>query len=81
MIKETFIIFIMPVLSLLCHERIISPNTKNKTLKGLLSRNQTTKDERNQFKLGLDYSFIDKIKHVKKNLAANFQSLADKVAC
>ena len=36
-------------------------------------------DETNQSKLGLEYSFIDKNKHIKKNLAVNFESLADKV--
>ena len=39
---------------------------------------ELTSDEENQFKLGLEYSFIDKNKHIKKNLAANFESLADK---
>ena len=32
-----------------------------------------------QFKLGLEYSFIDKNKYIEKNLATNFESLADKV--
>ena len=30
--------------------------------------------ERNQFKLGLKYSFTDKNKHVKKKLADNFEN-------
>ena len=40
---------------------------------------ELTSDEANQFKLGLEYSFIDKNKYIKKNLGANFESLADKV--
>ena len=83
-------------LSSLDQERIISFNTKNKKLKGLMSKNKSaesnystplinlsyielTSDETNQFKLGLEYSFIDKNKHIKKNLHANVESLADKV--
>ena len=40
---------------------------------------ELTSDETNQFKLGLEYSFIDKNKHIKKNLHANVESLPDKV--
>ena len=40
---------------------------------------ELTSDKTNQFKLGLEYSFIDKNKHIK-SLAANFESFADKVA-
>ena len=40
---------------------------------------ELTSDQENQFKFSLEYSFIDKNKHIKKNLAANFESLADKV--
>ena len=40
---------------------------------------ELTSDDTNQSKLGLEYSFIDKNKHIKKNLAVNFESLADKV--
>ena len=77
-------------------EIITSFKTKNKKLKGLLSKNKSaesnystplinlsyteqTSDKANQSKLGLEYSFIDKDKHIKKNLVANFESLADKV--
>ena len=44
-----------------------------------LSYTEQTSDKANQFKLGLEHSFIDKDKHIKKNLVANFESLADKV--
>ena len=40
---------------------------------------ELTSDEADQFKLGLEYNFVDKNKYIKKNLAANFESLADKV--
>ena len=40
---------------------------------------ELTADERNQFRLGLEYSFIDKNKHIQKNLAVNFKLLAYKV--
>ena len=43
-----------------------------------LSHIELTSDEASQFKLDLEYSFIDKNKYIKKNLAANFESLADK---
>ena len=82
--------------SSLYQEIITSFKTKNKKLKGLLSKNKSTEsnystslinlsykeqtsDKANQFKLGLEYSFIDKDKHIKKNLVANFESLDDKV--
>ena len=44
-----------------------------------LSSNELTSDEINQFKFGLHYSFVDKNKNIKKHLAANFESLADKI--
>ena len=44
-----------------------------------LSYKEQTSDKANQSKLGLEYSFIDKDKHIKKNLVANFESLDDKV--
>ena len=44
-----------------------------------LSYIELTSGETNQFKLGLKDRFIDKSKHIKKNLATNFESLADKV--
>ena len=37
-------------------------------------------NETNQFKLGLEYSFIDKYKHLKNNLPANFELLVDIVS-
>ena len=40
---------------------------------------ELTSEETNPFKLGLEYSFIDKNKHIKKNLTANFESLVDKI--
>ena len=40
---------------------------------------ELTSEETNPFKLGLEYSFFDKNKHIKKNLAANFESLVDKI--
>ena len=40
---------------------------------------ELTADETKQFRLRLEYSLIDKNKHIKKNLAANFESLPDKV--
>ena len=40
---------------------------------------ELTSEKANQFKRGLEYSFIDKNKYIKKNLAANFESLVDKV--
>ena len=84
------------LLSSLYQERITFINTKNKSLKGLMSKNKSeesnystplinvsyialTFKQTNQFKLGLKYSFIDKNKHIKKKLAANFEWLADKV--
>ena len=36
--------------------------------------------EKDQLKLGLDYSFTDKNKYIKKNLAANFESISARVA-
>ena len=44
-----------------------------------LSYIELTSDKANQFKRGLEYSLIDKNKYIKKNLAANFESLVDKV--
>ena len=38
-----------------------------------------TQKERDQLSLGLDYSFVDKNKHIKKTLAANFECVADKI--
>ena len=43
-----------------------------------LSSIELTSDETNQFKLGLPHSFADKNEDLKKQLAANFESLADK---
>ena len=44
-----------------------------------LSSIQLSDKELNQLSFGLDHSFVDKNKHVKKNLAANFESLAQAV--
>ena len=44
-----------------------------------LSYIELTSNEANQLKLGLEYSFTDKNKHIKNNLATNFESLADNV--
>ena len=44
-----------------------------------LSSIELTSDEINLFKFGLHYSFVDKNKNIKKHLAANFESLADKI--
>ena len=40
---------------------------------------ELTADETKQFRLRLEYSLIDKNRHIKNNLAANFESLPDKV--
>ena len=40
---------------------------------------ELTSNEINQFKLGLEYIFIDKNKNINENLAANFKPLVDKV--
>ena len=44
-----------------------------------LSSIEVTSDEINQFKFGLHYSFVHKNKNIKKHLAVNFESLADKI--
>ena len=44
-----------------------------------LSSIQLSDKELNQLSFGLDHSYVDKNKHVKKNLAANFESLAQTV--
>ena len=44
-----------------------------------LSSIQLTDKELNQLSFGLDHSYVDKNKHVKNNLAANFESLAQAV--
>ena len=44
-----------------------------------LSSIQLSDKELNQLSFGLDHSYVDKNKHVKKNLAANFESLAQAV--
>ena len=35
--------------------------------------------ELNQLKMGLDYSFVDKNKHVKMNIAASMENVAEAV--
>ena len=40
---------------------------------------ELTSNEINQFKLGLEYIFIDKNKNINENLAANVEPLVDKV--
>ena len=44
-----------------------------------LSSIQFSDKELNQLSFGLDHSYVDKNKHVKKNLPANFESLAQAV--
>ena len=44
-----------------------------------LSSIQLSDKELNQLSFGLDHSYVDKNKHVKKNLAANFESLTQAV--
>ena len=44
-----------------------------------LSSIQLTDKELNQLSFGLDHSYVDKNKHIKNNLAANFESLAQAV--
>ena len=44
-----------------------------------LSSIKLTSNEIKQFKFGLHYSFVNKNKNIKKHLAANFESLADKI--
>ena len=44
-----------------------------------LSNNKLTLEESKQLNLGLEYSFIDKNKNIKKFLAANFESIADRI--
>ena len=44
-----------------------------------LSSIQLSDKELNQLSFGLDHSYVDKNKHVKKNLPANFESLAQAV--
>ena len=36
--------------------------------------------ERKQLHLGLEYSFVDKSKHLKKNISANFEIVSHKVS-
>ena len=44
-----------------------------------LSSIQLNDKELNQLSFGLDHIYVDKNTHVKKNLAANFESLAEAV--
>ena len=44
-----------------------------------LSLNQLSDKELNQLSFGLDHSYLDKNKHVKKKLEANFESFAQAV--
>ena len=44
-----------------------------------LSSIQLSDKEINQLSFGLDHSYVGKNKHVKRNLAANFESLAQAV--
>ena len=38
-----------------------------------------TLEELKQLHLGPEYSFVDKNKNIKKSLAANFESIADRI--
>ena len=44
-----------------------------------LSHIELTLEESKQLNLGLEYSFVDKNKNIKKFLAANFESIADRI--
>ena len=44
-----------------------------------LSNIGLTLEESKQLNLGLEYSFVDKNKNIKKFLAANFESIADRI--
>ena len=44
-----------------------------------LSTINLNQKELNQLKMGLDYSFIDKNKHVKKNIATSMENVAEAV--
>ena len=44
-----------------------------------LSTINLNQKELNQLKMGLDYSFVDKNKHVKKNIATSMENVAEAV--
>ena len=44
-----------------------------------LSNINLTLEDSKQLNLGLEYSFVDKNKNIKKFLAANFESTADRI--
>ena len=44
-----------------------------------LSNIALTSEESKQLNLGLEYSFVDKNTNIKKFLAANFESVADRI--
>ena len=44
-----------------------------------LSNTDLTLEESKQLNLGREYSFVDKNKNIKKFLAANFESIADRI--
>ena len=50
-----------------------------KTLIINLSNIALTLEESKQLNLGLEYSFVDKNTNIKKFLAANFESMADRI--
>ena len=50
-----------------------------KTLIINLSNIELTLKESKQLNLGLEYSFVDKYTNIKKILAANFESMADRI--
>ena len=50
-----------------------------KTLIINLSNIELTLKESKQLNLGLEYSFVDKNTNIKKFLAANFESMADRI--
>ena len=45
-----------------------------------LSSYDLSESERKQLHLGLEYSFVDKSKYLKKNIAANFESVSHRVS-
>ena len=88
-------ILIKKVFYFLSKERYSMFQTKNRKLRFLLQYKQKnvtfsvpivnlsdhslTKLEKEQLKLGLEHSYIDKNKHQRKFLAANFETIAQKV--
>ena len=61
------------------HERINSITSKSCKLKRLICE-KTPESERKQLHLGLEYSFVDKPKQLKKNIAANFETVSQRAS-